>query len=70
MIAGVCVGVANHYGWDASLVRILLVLSVVFGAGLPVVAYLAAWIVIPNAPYLLPAGYGYVPQAYPPQPGV
>src|ERR1700761_401327 len=52
MIAGVCAGLAEHYGWDASIVRILLVLSVLLGAGLPIVAYLAAWIVIPNAPYL------------------
>ena len=60
MIAGVCAGLADHYGWDVSLVRILLVVSMFLG-GLPVVAYLAAWIVIPNAPYLLPAGV-YAPQ--------
>ena len=58
MIAGVCAGLAEHYGWDASLVRIILVLSILLGAGAPLIAYLAAWIVIPNAPFLLPA-YAY-----------
>ena len=56
MVAGVCAGLAMHYGWDVSLVRIVLVLAVLCGAGLPLVAYLAEWIVIPNALYLLPAG--------------
>jgi phage shock protein C len=52
MIAGVCAGLAQHYGWDVSLTRILLVLAVLC-TGLPLVAYLIAWIVIPNAPYMM-----------------
>lgn len=68
MIAGVCAGLADHYGWDVSAVRILLVLSLLLGAGLPLVAYLAAWIVIPNAPYLLPMGFVYPPQTAAAQP--
>lgn len=62
MVAGVCAGLAMHYGWDVSLLRILFLLSVLF-AGVPLIAYLVAWIVIPNAPYLLPAGMPVSPVA-------
>ena len=55
IVAGVCGGLAIHYGWDVSLVRLLVVLSIVF-TGVPLLAYLAAWIVIPNGSYLLPGG--------------
>ena len=58
MVAGVCAGLSVHYGWDVSLVRILLVLSIFVTAGTPLIA----WIVIPNAPYLLPASVPYAPQ--------
>jgi phage shock protein C len=53
VIGGVCSGLALHYGWDVSLVRILWVLCVLF-AGTGVLAYIIAWIVIPEEPYLLP----------------
>lgn len=51
MLAGVCAAFALRYGWDVSLVRIVLLLLVVFGCGSPVVAYLIAWIAIPNELY-------------------
>lgn len=54
MIAGVCRGFAEAYGWDVAIVRLLVVLSVLF-AGLPLLAYLVAWVVMPNAQYALPA---------------
>jgi phage shock protein C len=53
MIAGVCSGLALHYGWDLTIVRLILVLCVLF-AGTGVLAYIIAWIVIPEAPYELP----------------
>lgn len=58
MVAGVCVGFANRYGWDVSVVRLVLVLSLVFGAGVPLIAYLVAWVVMPNGQYTLPAQAG------------
>lgn len=61
MIAGVCAGFALRYGWDVALVRLILVLAVVFGAGMPLVAYVIAWIVMPNAPFSLPAQIGFQP---------
>jgi phage shock protein PspC (stress-responsive transcriptional regulator) len=46
-LGGVCAGLAEYLGMDVSLVRVLAVLSVIFyGVGL--VAYLVAWIVIPE----------------------
>ena len=53
VIGGVCSGLALHFGWDVSLVRVLWVLCVLF-AGTGVLAYIIAWIVIPEEPYLLP----------------
>ena len=55
MIAGVCAGFSQRYGWDVSIVRLVLVLSVVFGAGVPLVAYVIAWVVMPNGQFALPA---------------
>lgn len=53
VIAGVCAGLALHYGWDLTLVRLVCALLIVF-TGVPLVAYLIAWIVIPEEPYILP----------------
>ena len=53
MIAGVCAGLSLHYGWDLSLVRVLTALLIVF-TGVGIIAYLVAWLVIPEAPYELP----------------
>ena len=54
VIAGICAGFALHYGWDLNLVRIITVLVIVL-TGVGLFAYLAAWIIIPEAPYALPA---------------
>jgi phage shock protein C len=61
-VAGVCAGFAQEYGWDVVLIRILLVVLVFFGCGLPLLAYLIAWIVMPNEPYFFPMqNYGPTP---------
>ncbi len=51
-IAGVCGGLGVYLGLDSTLVRILwIVLSIVPGAILfGLIAYLAAWLIIPQAP--------------------
>jgi len=58
-IGGVCLALAQANGWDVVVVRILTVLGFFFSSGLVGIAYLAAWIGIPEetAPY---------PGAYPP----
>lgn len=55
MIAGVCIGFAVRFGWDVSIVRLVLVLSLVFGVGTPAIAYLVAWVLMPNGQLALPA---------------
>ena len=54
MIAGVCAGFALHYGWNLNVTRILTALFVIF-TGVGAIAYLVAWVIIPEAPYALPA---------------
>lgn len=46
ILGGVCGGIAEKYDLDPSLVRLATVL-LFLGAGVPLVLYLAAWIVIP-----------------------
>ncbi len=60
MIAGVCAGFAQAYGWDLTIVRLLVVLSVLL-AGLPLVVYVIAWVVMPNAANALPVQTGSGP---------
>ncbi len=56
-IAGVCIGLAQAYGWDVALVRVLAVVGFFFSGGLVAVAYLACWIGIPEEPYNAPGVY-------------
>ncbi|HUZ96312.1 MAG TPA: PspC domain-containing protein [Edaphobacter sp.] len=53
MIAGVCSGFALHYGWDLNLVRVITALFIIL-TGVGALAYIAAWVIIPEAPYALP----------------
>ena len=45
-IAGVCAGLANYFGLDASIIRIVWLLCVLLG-GVGLLAYLIMWIVMP-----------------------
>jgi len=48
MVAGVCSGIADYLGVDATLVRVAAVVAAVFSFGAAVVAYVAAWILMPE----------------------
>ncbi len=48
-LGGVCGGFADYTGFDANVIRIVLVAATVLGAGSPVVIYLAAWLLMPKA---------------------
>jgi len=48
-IAGVCAGFAEYLDLDPTLIRILWVMLVVFG-GCGLLAYLIAWIIMPEEP--------------------
>lgn len=46
VIGGVCAGLANYFGTDASLIRLLLAFMILF-AGTGIGLYLILWIVMP-----------------------
>jgi len=48
-IAGVCAGFAEYLDLDPTLIRILWVMLVIFG-GCGLLAYLIAWIIMPEEP--------------------
>jgi phage shock protein C len=48
-LAGICGGLAEYFGVDATLIRVLFVLLAVLG-GTGLVLYLAMWIIVPNQP--------------------
>jgi phage shock protein PspC (stress-responsive transcriptional regulator) len=56
-IAGVCLGFADYFDLDVTLVRVVWVVCSVF-ALFGIVAYAAAWIIMPEEPYLLQAAGG------------
>lgn len=48
-IAGVCGGIADYFGWDPTLVRVLYVVISVASVGFPGMAvYLLLWVLMPN----------------------
>ncbi|MBU2576577.1 MAG: PspC domain-containing protein [Nanoarchaeota archaeon] len=47
IIGGVCAGIANYFGIDPVIVRLIWVLAI-FGFGFGIFAYLLAWIIIPR----------------------
>ena len=51
VIAGVCAGLAHHFGLDVSLMRVLYVLVSVLSAAFPgILVYIVMWLVIPEEP--------------------
>lgn len=49
MIAGVLGGIAHHYGWNPTLLRVLYVIVSVASAAFPgILVYLILWLLIPN----------------------
>jgi phage shock protein C len=53
-LAGVCGGLAQFFGLDPTLIRVLFVVLAVLG-GSGILIYLAMWIMVPNE-YLLSSG--------------
>ncbi len=66
-IAGVCAGVAEYFGWDPTVVRILWVLLTLMPVPVfpGLVGYIIAWVVMPVAPRPLPLGSPAAPAAGP-----
>jgi len=49
MIGGVCSGLADYFGVDVTLVRLVAVVGTVVGFGSLLVAYVVAWLLMPEA---------------------
>lgn len=47
VIAGVCAAVANRFGWDVTLTRVLTVVAAFF-AGAAIIVYIVLWVVVPE----------------------
>jgi phage shock protein PspC (stress-responsive transcriptional regulator) len=48
MISGVCAGIANYFGVDPTIIRVLWVLATLFTAGfVGVIAYIVMAVIIP-----------------------
>ena len=48
IVAGVCAGIGNYLGVDPTVVRLLWVLVTLFSFGAGILAYIIAWIIIPE----------------------
>ncbi len=48
-IAGVCAGIARHFGWDVTIVRVLFLAGILLH-GFGVLAYIIGWVAMPSNP--------------------
>jgi phage shock protein C len=46
VLAGVCAGIADQYGFNVTLVRVLFIIFAITGAS--ELAYLVLWLLMPN----------------------
>ena len=49
MIAGVCAGIAEHFGWDVTLFRVVYVIFSIISVAFPgILVYIVLWLVMPR----------------------
>lgn len=51
MLLGVCSGIGEFFGVDATLIRLLVVFFALAGVGAGIVSYLIAAIIMPKSPH-------------------
>ncbi|MFC2137854.1 PspC domain-containing protein [Bacteroidota bacterium] len=50
VIAGVCAGIAEYFGWNIGITRFVYLLISIFSAAFPgTLAYIILWIVMPDS---------------------
>ena len=49
-IGGVCGGMGRYFDVDPTLVRLLFVVTIFISGGLTILAYIAAWMIVPLEP--------------------
>jgi phage shock protein C len=48
MIAGVCAGIAEYFGWDVTLFRVAFVIASIVSVAFPgILVYVVLWVVMP-----------------------
>jgi phage shock protein C len=52
-LAGVCRGLANQYGWDVTLIRVIAVLLAILVFPIGEVAYVLFWVMVPEEPRMV-----------------
>ena len=62
-IAGVCAGFAEYFDLDVTVVRVVWLIVALFGGG-GILAYIIAWIVMPEEPEVVPVVPVTTPQPY------
>jgi phage shock protein C len=65
-IAGVCLGVAEYFDLDVTLIRIVWVVVSILGFPIGIVSYVIGWIVMPEVPEWVPAPASSVHATPPP----
>ena len=49
MIAGVCAGIAEYFGWEVTLFRVVFVAVSILSVAFPgILVYLVLWVVMPR----------------------
>lgn len=50
MIAGVCAGLARHFGWSVNGTRVVYVLASILSAAFPgILVYIILWLLLPES---------------------
>lgn len=68
-IAGVCQGLANHFGWDVTLTRVITVVFAVMLLPFGLIAYAVLWLTLPEEPIALPSTTHLEAARYPTESG-
>lgn len=50
VLGGVCAGIADYFEVDPVVIRLIWVIAALISMGLGIIAYLIAWIIIPEEP--------------------
>lgn len=49
-LGGVCGGLSDYTGVDANVIRLIVVVGTLLGAGSLIIAYIVAWVLMPARP--------------------
>ena len=65
MIAGVMGGIAERFGWNANLLRLIFVVISIMSAAFPgILVYLVLWLIMPKKQYRIDHDGVHQPQGY------